>query len=122
MEIVVKFLEQTPGCSSDDTMTVYKVQKIVRDVKFRHLELSKLRESLERVIQNRVMFRENGNKYLNLMLCFLKMPHTLCLCMQYRITPIFSYFVNNFLNIDIQYTYSCYEMCTLLYYFWRKDF
>ena len=38
MEIVVKFLEQTPGCSSDDTMAAYKVQKIVRDVKFRHLE------------------------------------------------------------------------------------
>ena len=37
MEIVVKFLEQTPGYSSDDTMAVYKVQKIVRDVKFRHL-------------------------------------------------------------------------------------
>ena len=32
MEIVVKFLEQAPGCSSDDTMAVYKVQKIGRDV------------------------------------------------------------------------------------------
>ena len=50
MEIVVKFLEQTPGYSSNDTMAAYKVQKIVRDVEFRHLELSKLRESLERVI------------------------------------------------------------------------
>ena len=27
MEIVVKFLEQTPGCSSDETMAVYKLQK-----------------------------------------------------------------------------------------------
>ena len=30
MEIVVKFLEETPGCSSDDTMAAYKVQKIVQ--------------------------------------------------------------------------------------------
>ena len=51
MKIVVKFLEQTPGCSSDDTMAAYKVQKRVRDVKFRQLELSKLRESLERQIE-----------------------------------------------------------------------
>ena len=50
MEIVEKFLEQTPNCSSDDTMPVYKVQKIEREVKFRHLEFSKLREYLERVI------------------------------------------------------------------------
>ena len=51
MEIVVKCLEQTPGCSSDDNMATYKVQKIVHDVKFRHLELSILRESLERGIE-----------------------------------------------------------------------
>ena len=50
MEIVVKFLEQTPGCSSDDTMAANKVQKMIRDVKFRQLELRKLRESLERGI------------------------------------------------------------------------
>ena len=50
MEIAGKFLEQAPGCSSYDTMVAYKVQKIARDVKFRHLELTKLRESLERVI------------------------------------------------------------------------
>ena len=50
MEIVVKFLEQAPGCSSDDTMAAYKAQNIVRDGKFRHLELSKLYESLETVI------------------------------------------------------------------------
>ena len=50
MEIVMKFLEQTPGCSSDDTMAVYKVQKIVRDVKFILSKLSKLHESFERVI------------------------------------------------------------------------
>ena len=50
MEIVVKFLEQTPGCRSDDTMAVYKVPKKVRDVKYWHFELSKLRESLEREI------------------------------------------------------------------------
>ena len=49
-EIVLKFLEQTPGCTSDDTMAAYKVQKIERNVKFRHLELSELRESLERAI------------------------------------------------------------------------
>ena len=36
MEAVVKFLGQTPGCSSDDTMVAYKVQKIVRDVIFRN--------------------------------------------------------------------------------------
>ena len=48
MKIVMKFSEQTPGCRSDDTMAAYKVQKIIHDVKFRHLELSKLRESLER--------------------------------------------------------------------------
>ena len=35
MEIVGKFIEQIPGCSSDDTITAYKVQKIVRDIKFR---------------------------------------------------------------------------------------
>ena len=40
MEILVKFLEQTLGCSSDYNMAAYKLQKIVRDVKFRHLELS----------------------------------------------------------------------------------
>ena len=51
MEIVVKFLEHTAGCSSDDTMAAYKVQKMVHDYKFRHLELSKLRESLERGIE-----------------------------------------------------------------------
>ena len=51
METVVKFLEQTPGCSSDDTMSAYKVQKIVRDFEFRHLEFSKLREFLERGIE-----------------------------------------------------------------------
>ena len=50
MEILKKFLEQTPGCSSDDTISAYKVQNIVRGVKFRHLELSKLRESLQKVI------------------------------------------------------------------------
>ena len=33
---IVKFLEQIPGCSSDDTMATYKVHKIARDVKFRH--------------------------------------------------------------------------------------
>ena len=32
-------------------MTAYKVHKIVRDVKFRHLDLSKLRESVEREIE-----------------------------------------------------------------------
>ena len=53
IEIIVKFLEQTPGCSSDDTMAAYMVQKIVDDLKFRHLELSKLRESLERGIKNK---------------------------------------------------------------------
>ena len=52
MEIIVKFLEQTFCCSSDDTMAAYKVQKIVPDVKFRHLELSKIREFLERGIEN----------------------------------------------------------------------
>ena len=46
----MKFLEQTPDSSSDDTMLAYKVQKIVCDVKFRHLELNKLRKSLERGI------------------------------------------------------------------------
>ena len=51
MKIVVKILEQTPGCSSDDTMAAYKVQKIVHDVKFIHLKLSKLRESLEKEIE-----------------------------------------------------------------------
>ena len=51
MEIVGKFLELTPGCSSDDTTAAYEVQHIVHDVKFRHLELSKLRESLERGIE-----------------------------------------------------------------------
>ena len=50
MEIIVKFLEQIPGCNSDDTMAAYKVQKVVRDVKFRLLESSILLESLERVI------------------------------------------------------------------------
>ena len=50
MEMLVKFSEQSPGCSSDYTMAAYKVQKIVRDVDFRHLKLSKLRESLERII------------------------------------------------------------------------
>ena len=50
MEIVVKFLEQIPEYSSNDTMAAYKVQKIVCNVKFRHLELCKLRVSLERVI------------------------------------------------------------------------
>ena len=50
MEIIVKLLEQAPGCSSDDTMAAFKVQKIVRDVTFRYLEISKLRESFERVI------------------------------------------------------------------------
>ena len=38
MEIVVRFLEQTPGCRSDDTLAAYKVQKIVHDVEFRHLQ------------------------------------------------------------------------------------
>ena len=51
MEIVVKFLKQTPGCRSDDTMTAYKVQKIAHDVKFKYLELSKLHEPLEREIE-----------------------------------------------------------------------
>ena len=51
MEILVKFLGQTPGCSSDDTIAAYKVQKIVHEVKFRHLELSKLREYFERGIE-----------------------------------------------------------------------
>ena len=51
MEIVVKFLEQTPGCRSNDTLAVYKIQKIVHDVKFKHLELRKLREFLERGIE-----------------------------------------------------------------------
>ena len=51
MEMVVKFLEQTSGCSGDDTKAAYKVQKIVHDVKFRHLELSNLRESLDRGIE-----------------------------------------------------------------------
>ena len=45
MEIVLKFLELW------HIMTVYKVQKIVHDVKFRHLELSKLRKSLGRGIE-----------------------------------------------------------------------
>ena len=49
METKVKFLEQIPGCSSDDTIAAYK-RKIVRDVKFKHLKLSKLCESPERVI------------------------------------------------------------------------
>ena len=49
MKTVVKFLEQTSGRSSDDTMAAYKVQKIVRHVKFRQLKLSKLRVSLSRV-------------------------------------------------------------------------
>ena len=51
IEIVVKFLEQTPGCRSDDTMVAYRVQKIVRDVKFRHLKFSKLCEFLEKGIE-----------------------------------------------------------------------
>ena len=51
MEIVVKFLEQAPSFRSDDTIAAYKVQKIVHEFKFRHLELSKLHESLEREIE-----------------------------------------------------------------------
>ena len=81
MERVVKFLEQTPGCSSNNTMTAYKVQKIVHDVKFRHLKLSKLRESIERGIEKSSNIY--SNKYLNLMSCLLKKKlHALCLCMQ----------------------------------------
>ena len=57
---------------------------------------------LREELQNQVIFRENGNTYLSFTLCLLKKKlHTLCLCMQYRIKPIFPYFVNNFLNIDI---------------------
>ena len=34
------------------------------------------------------------------MLCLLKKKlHTLCLCLQYRIKPIFPYFVDNFLAL-----------------------
>ena len=44
MEILEKFLEQTPCCSIDDTMAAQKVQKIVHDVKFRHLQLSKFQK------------------------------------------------------------------------------
>ena len=54
-----KAMEIVLGCSYDDTMSAYKVQKILRDVKFRHLELRKLRESLQRVIE---IFRESDNK------------------------------------------------------------
>ena len=50
MEIVVKLLVQTPGCSSDDIMAAYKEQKLFPDVNFRHFESSTLRESLERVV------------------------------------------------------------------------
>ena len=51
IEIVGKFLEQTPVCRSDDTIAAYKVQKIVHDVKFRHWKLNKLCESLKRGIE-----------------------------------------------------------------------
>ena len=64
-------------------------------------------------MNNRVVFRENGN--LNLMLCLLKKKlHTLCLRKQYRIKPIFPYFVNNLLAL----IYNVYVAVTnyVLYY------
>ena len=55
---------------------------------------------LREELQNRVIFRENGNKYLNFMLYLSKNKvYTLCLCMQYRIKPIFPYFVDKFLAL-----------------------
>ena len=51
MKTVVKLLEQTPGCRSDDTVAVYKVQKIIHDLNFKHLKLCKLLESLDRGIE-----------------------------------------------------------------------
>ena len=47
----MKFLEQTPGCSSNDTMAACKVQEVVHGVKFRHLELSQLCEFIETGIE-----------------------------------------------------------------------
>ena len=52
------------------------------------------------------------------MLCLLqKKLHTLCLCMQYRIKPTFPYFVYNFLPLIYNILCSCYELCTVFYYF-----
>ena len=124
MEIVVKLLEQTPGCSSDDTMAACKVQKIVHDVKFRHLESRKLREFLERGIEKLSHIYRKLQQMSKFYVMYF-MLNFYCICCAYVCSielNLYSLFCKQFLSVDIYNICSCYELCTLLYYFLRKTF
>ena len=52
MNTFIKFFEQTPGCTSDDSMTAYRLEKILRTRKLNNLRVKKLRDALKSRIES----------------------------------------------------------------------